>query len=109
MLARAARTSSSASIRRDFNLGPRAARSRTRAFRTIHYVSPSVWAWRRRRIKKIARAVNRILVMFPFEEPLYEKAGIPVTYVGHPLADVIPLQPNEGRGARRSCACRAAS
>jgi lipid-A-disaccharide synthase len=62
---------------------------------TMHYVSPSVWAWRRWRIKKIARSVNRILVMFPFEEPLYRKAGVPVTYVGHPLADVIPQQPNK--------------
>src|SRR3954469_21344555 len=61
----------------------------------MHYVSPSVWAWRRWRIKKIARSVDRILVMFPFEPPLYEKAGVPVTYVGHPLADVIPLQPNK--------------
>ncbi len=59
----------------------------------IHYVSPSVWAWRGWRIRKIARSVNHILVMFPFEEPLYRKAGVPVTYVGHPLADVIPQNP----------------
>jgi lipid-A-disaccharide synthase len=62
---------------------------------TIHYVSPSVWAWRRWRIGRIARAVDRILVMLPFEEPLYRKAGVPVTYVGHPLADVIPFEPNK--------------
>jgi lipid-A-disaccharide synthase len=62
---------------------------------TIHYVGPSVWAWRRWRIRRIARAVNRILVMLPFEEPLYQKAGIPVTYVGHPMADVIPFEPNK--------------
>jgi lipid-A-disaccharide synthase len=61
----------------------------------IHYVSPSVWAWRGWRMRRIARSVNRILVMFPFEAPLYEKAGVPVTYVGHPLADVIPLQPDK--------------
>ncbi len=61
----------------------------------MHYVSPSIWAWRGWRIKKIARSVNHILVMFPFEEPLYKKAGVPVTYVGHPLADLIPLQPNK--------------
>jgi len=62
-----------------------------------------VWAWRGWRIKKIARAVNRILVMFPFEQPLYEKAGVPVTYVGHPLADIIPQNPNkeEARAALR--------
>lgn len=58
---------------------------------TLHYVSPSVWAWRGGRVKRIARAVDRLLALFPFEPPLYEKAGVPVTYVGHPLADVLPL------------------
>ena len=69
----------------------------------IHYVSPSVWAWRAWRVRRIARSVTRILVMFPFEAPLYEKAGVPVTYVGHPLADLIPLEPNklEARAALR--------
>ena len=61
----------------------------------IHYVSPQIWAWRGWRIRKIARSVTHILVMFPFEAPLYEKAGLPVTYVGHPLADLIPLEPNK--------------
>ncbi|MBV8032248.1 MAG: lipid-A-disaccharide synthase, partial [Betaproteobacteria bacterium] len=61
----------------------------------IHYVSPSVWAWLGWRIKKIARSVSHILVMFPFEEPLYRKAGVPVTYVGHPLADLIPMEPKK--------------
>src|SRR6185436_8260516 len=61
---------------------------------TIHYVSPSVWAWRGWRVRRIARSVNHILVMFPFEAPLYEKMGVPVTYVGHPLADLIPEHPN---------------
>jgi lipid-A-disaccharide synthase len=60
---------------------------------TIHYVSPTIWAWRRWRVRRVARAVNHILVMFPFETPLYEKAGVPVTYVGHPLADIIPEKP----------------
>ena len=60
---------------------------------TIHYVSPTIWAWRRWRVRRVARAVNHILVMFPFEAPLYEKAGVPVTYVGHPLADIIPEKP----------------
>lgn len=78
----------------DFNLGLER-RLKEAGIPTIHYVSPSVWAWRRWRIKKIARSVNRILVMFPFEKPLYEKAGIPVTYVGHPLADVIPQHPKK--------------
>ncbi len=62
---------------------------------SIHYVSPSIWAWRGWRIREIARSVSHMLVMFPFEEPLYRKAGVPVTYVGHPLADVIPLQPDK--------------
>jgi len=61
---------------------------------TMHYVSPTVWAWRGWRVRRIARSVNHILVMFPFEPPLYEKIGVPVTYVGHPLADIIPERPN---------------
>ena len=60
--------------------------------RTVHFVSPSIWAWRSGRIKKIAEAVNRILVLFPFEEILYQNAGIPVTCVGHPLAERIPMR-----------------
>jgi lipid-A-disaccharide synthase len=86
----------------DFNLGLER-RLRNAGIPTIHYVSPSVWAWRGWRVKRIARSVSRILVMFPFEAPLYEKAGVPVTYVGHPLADVIPQQPSkqEARDALR--------
>jgi lipid-A-disaccharide synthase len=86
----------------DFNLGLER-RLKDAGIPTIHYVSPSIWAWRGWRINKIARAVNRILVMFPFEQPLYEKAGVPVTYVGHPLADVIPQEPKkeEARAALR--------
>lgn len=61
---------------------------------TIHYVSPSVWAWRRERVKKIARAVTHLLALFPFEPEIYRNAGVPVTYVGHPMADVIPEQPD---------------
>ena len=76
----------------DFNLGLER-RLKEAGIPTVHYVSPSVWAWRRWRVRRIVRSVNHILVMFPFEAPLYEKAGIPVTYVGHPLADIIPLVP----------------
>ncbi len=54
---------------------------------TIHYVSPTIWAWRQYRIKQIQRAVDHMLVLFPFEQRIYEEKGIPVTYVGHPLAD----------------------
>ena len=59
---------------------------------TVHFVSPSLWAWRPERIHRIKQAVSHMLVVFPFEEKIYQDAGIPVTYVGHPLADVIPLQ-----------------
>ena len=61
---------------------------------TIHYVSPSIWAWRGGRINKIKHAVTHMLALFPFEAPLYEKVGLPVTFIGHPLADEIPLKPN---------------
>lgn len=61
---------------------------------TIHFIGPQIWAWRGWRIKKIMRAVSHMLVIFPFEESIYRNAGIPVTYVGHPLAEVIPMQPD---------------
>lgn len=61
---------------------------------TIHYVSPSIWAWRKGRIHKIKRAVSHMLTLFPFEAPIYEQVHMPVTYVGHPLADVLPMEPD---------------
>ena len=69
----------------DFNLGLEA-RLKRRGVRTIHFVSPSVWAWRGERVQAMARAVDRVLALFPFEPPLYQAAGVPVDYVGHPLA-----------------------
>lgn len=60
---------------------------------TIHYVSPSIWAWRGERIHKIKRAVTHMLALFPHEPKLYEQAGILVDYVGHPLADILPEHP----------------
>jgi lipid-A-disaccharide synthase len=60
---------------------------------TIHYVSPSIWAWRKERINKIKRAVTHMLALFPHEPELYQQAGVPVDYVGHPLADMLPDQP----------------
>ncbi|TYQ21090.1 UNVERIFIED_ORG: lipid-A-disaccharide synthase [Zoogloea ramigera] len=66
---------------------------------TIHYIGPQIWAWRGGRIKKIVRAVSHMLVVFPFEEEIYRQAGVPVSYVGHPLAEVIPMVPDEA-GAR---------
>ncbi|TYC54475.1 lipid-A-disaccharide synthase [Zoogloea oleivorans] len=65
----------------------------------IHFVSPSIWAWRKGRLKGIARAVSHMLCLFPFEPELYRTAGVPVSYVGHPLADVFPLVPDRA-GAR---------
>ncbi|WP_020168435.1 MULTISPECIES: lipid-A-disaccharide synthase [Methylotenera] len=61
----------------------------------IHYVSPSIWAWRGGRMGKIKRAVSHVLALFPFEPALYEAANVPVTYVGHPLADELPLEPDQ--------------
>lgn len=61
---------------------------------TIHYVSPSIWAWRGERIKKIKRAVTHMLALFPHESKIYRDAGVPVAYVGHPLADILPMHPD---------------
>ena len=82
----------------DFNLDLEKA-LKQRGIPSIHYVSPSIWAWRGKRIHKIGAAVSRILALFPFEPALYEKQGIPVSYVGHPLADILPLE--DGRNAAR--------
>ncbi len=70
---------------------------------TVHYVSPSIWAWRGERINKIKRAVSKILCLFPHEPKLYQEAGVPVAFVGHPLADMLPEQPkrNEMRESMR--------
>ncbi|MDO8892983.1 MAG: lipid-A-disaccharide synthase [Sulfurimicrobium sp.] len=75
----------------DFNLGLEKT-LKARGVPTIHYVSPSVWAWRRERVKTIAQSVSHILALFPFEPKIYEEAGVPVSYVGHPMADVLPQQ-----------------
>ena len=75
----------------DFNLWLET-RLKRAGIKTVHYVSPSVWAWRGGRINKIARACDRLLALFPFEPSLYEKVGLPVDYVGHPLADVLPVE-----------------
>ena len=75
----------------DFNLALEKA-LKNRGVPSIHYVGPSIWAWRGKRIHKIGASVSRILALFPFEPAIYEKQGIPVSYVGHPLADILPLE-----------------
>ena len=77
----------------DFNLGVEL-ELRKAGIPTLHLVSPSIWAWRAGRIKKISQAVERMLCIFPFETEIYDKAGVASTYVGHPLASDIPLEPD---------------
>ncbi len=83
----------------DFNLSLERA-LKARGITTVHYVSPSVWAWRRERIHKMKRACAKVLCLFPFEPELYAAAGIPASYVGHPLADMLPDKPD--RAAARA-------
>lgn len=84
----------------DFNLDLELA-LRAHAIPTLHFVSPSIWAWRKERIEKIRRAVDHMLVLLPFEEALYREAGIAATYVGHPLAQVIPENPDRSAARAR--------
>jgi lipid-A-disaccharide synthase len=77
----------------DFNLGLEEA-LKTRGIVTVHYVSPSLWAWRGERIHRMKRAAALVLCLFPFEPELYERVGVLAAYVGHPLADMLPDRPN---------------
>jgi lipid-A-disaccharide synthase len=84
----------------DFNLGV-AARLRARGVPTVQYVSPAIWAWRPHRIGKIRAAVDHLLLIFPFEAPLFAGTGVRTTYVGHPLARTIPRVPDAAAARAR--------
>jgi len=77
----------------DFNLGVEAW-LKQRGVRTVHYVSPSVWAWREKRAEKIGRSADRVLCLFPMEPPIYARHGVDARFVGHPMADDIPMHPD---------------
>ena len=83
----------------DFNLDLEAA-LKAKGIKTVHFVCPSIWAWRADRVEKIRRSAGHVLCIFPFEVALLAKHGIAATYVGHPLASVIPMQPD--RSAARA-------
>ena len=84
----------------DFNLGIEKA-LHSRGIKTVHYVSPSVWAWRQGRIKNIKRSVDLMLCLLPFEEAFYHLHKVPVAFVGHPLAAQIPQRPNTAEARTR--------
>jgi lipid-A-disaccharide synthase len=84
----------------DFNLGLER-RLKRAGIRTVHYVSPSVWAWRENRARKLGDSADRVLCLFPMEPPIYARHGVDARFVGHPLADTFPLEPDRA-AARRS-------
>lgn len=84
----------------DFNLGMEKW-LRERGVRTVHYVSPSVWAWREKRAEKIGRSADRVLCLFPMEPAIYARHGVDARFVGHPLADEMPLDPDRDAARRQ--------
>lgn len=84
----------------DFNLGLEE-KLRAAGIKTVHFVCPSIWAWRANRVEKIRRSADHVLCIFPFEPELLARHGIDATYVGHPLAQVIPLHPDRAAARRR--------
>src|SRR3546814_14025959 len=75
----------------DFNLGVEKW-LKERGLRTVHYVSPSVWAWREKRAEKIGQSADLVLCLFPMEPPIYARHDVDARFVGHPLADAMPLE-----------------
>ncbi len=78
----------------DFNLALEE-KLRAAGVKTVHFVCPSIWAWRMKRVEKLKRACDHVLCIFPFEPELLARHGVPATYVGHPLAPVIPMEPDQ--------------
>ena len=83
----------------DFNLGLEED-LRKDGIRTVHFVCPSIWAWRMKRVEKLKRACDHVLCIFPFEPELLARHGVAATYVGHPLANVIPMEPDRPAARR---------
>ena len=83
----------------DFNLGLEK-RCKAAGLRTAHLVSPSVWAWREKRAAHIAESADRVLCLFPMEPPIYARYGVDAVFIGHPMADAVPLEPE--RAAARA-------
>lgn len=83
----------------DFNLSLEST-LKSKGIKVVHFISPSIWAWRPNRIHKISKAIDHLLCVFPFEKEIYDQSGVKASYVGHPLADIIPVYPNQANARR---------